>query len=655
MRKLLIVILLFCSIILNAKTSYVATTGNNSNNGTIGSPWLTIAYAVSQSTSGDIIHVNAGSYTISTMILVPVGISIEGDGTTTILNSTVTAQYNMVFKLNSTSENTNGNQSISYMKFEGALTAYSIIEVNARSNVSIHHCTFEHFFFEGVTFDSRINGSGGLPTVKCTGNSFHDNIMTDCGSSGGTADTYQGNLLLSSQKDINIYNNTITSTLRAAGSSYSGFPIKFKASGYCEGVHIYNDTLIMHEGGIWEFAIEMWNSRGGIEVNNCYIQGTIDVGCDGAHINNDAAGYGFAWKIHDNWIGHTSMRSGDETGIDLERSLAGGVYIYKNYFKNLSLPVTTSMGSNESIDGLYIYYNIINGVGAVGQNSLGKGLSLGHGAGPVTYSNIYVCNNTIYAGTGGLPLDGIRMQFNGTATNIVVRNNIIEGFPNNCSIYVMNSTITGMSVENNIFYNNGLNTPTYVNSTITNKTEQNNLTFNPLFVSLGTDFHLQSNSPAINTGLHIVTPTMTTDYDGVTISNPPEIGVYEYGAAPPTVVVATVTTTSVSNIASTSASSGGNVTNAGGGTVSARGICWSTSINPTVANTHTTDGSGTGVFTSAITGLTGGTIYHVRAYATNEAGVGYGSDQTFTTSVATMLHDINGKILKSGGKILIVK
>ncbi len=94
----------------------------------------------------------------------------------------------------------------------------------------------------------------------------------------------------------------------------------------------------------------------------------------------------------------------------------------------------------------------------------------------------------------------------------------------------------------------------------------------------------------------------------------------------------TVTTNSVSGVTSTTATCGGNVTSAGGTSVTARGVCWSTSQNPTVSGSHTTNGSGTGSFTSSITGLTANTTYYVRAYATNSAGTAYGAQKTFTTT-----------------------
>ena len=94
-----------------------------------------------------------------------------------------------------------------------------------------------------------------------------------------------------------------------------------------------------------------------------------------------------------------------------------------------------------------------------------------------------------------------------------------------------------------------------------------------------------------------------------------------------------VNTSSVTNITTNSASCGGEVTSEDGFTVTARGVCWSTSIDPTTADSKTTDDSGLGAFTSSITGLTSGQTYYVRAYATNSQGTGYGEQKVFTTNM----------------------
>lgn len=94
----------------------------------------------------------------------------------------------------------------------------------------------------------------------------------------------------------------------------------------------------------------------------------------------------------------------------------------------------------------------------------------------------------------------------------------------------------------------------------------------------------------------------------------------------------TLTTSPVTSITNTNATSGGNITANGGFAVTARGVCWSTSPLPTIADTHTTDGSGNGVFTSLLDGLNPGGNYYIRAYATNSIGTFYGNEIQFTTN-----------------------
>ncbi|MBS0010483.1 MAG: SusF/SusE family outer membrane protein [Bacteroidales bacterium] len=98
-------------------------------------------------------------------------------------------------------------------------------------------------------------------------------------------------------------------------------------------------------------------------------------------------------------------------------------------------------------------------------------------------------------------------------------------------------------------------------------------------------------------------------------------------------VVPALTTADITEISYTSATGGGTVTSNGGAEITARGICYSTSSGPTVADAKTTDGDGMGSFTSYLSGLDDGTMYYVRAYATNRAGTAYGPEVSFTTLV----------------------
>jgi hypothetical protein len=105
--------------------------------------------------------------------------------------------------------------------------------------------------------------------------------------------------------------------------------------------------------------------------------------------------------------------------------------------------------------------------------------------------------------------------------------------------------------------------------------------------------------------------------------------------------LATVATSAISDTTGVSAVSGGNITSDGGSAVTARGIVWGTSPSPTVSlATKTADGSGSGQFSSRMEGLSKGTKYYVRAYATNAAGTAYGNEVSFTTLNVDITSDL---------------
>ncbi|MGD9978540.1 MAG: DNA/RNA non-specific endonuclease [Bacteroidales bacterium] len=119
-----------------------------------------------------------------------------------------------------------------------------------------------------------------------------------------------------------------------------------------------------------------------------------------------------------------------------------------------------------------------------------------------------------------------------------------------------------------------------------------------------------------------------------------------------------VTTSAVSEVTSTSAVSGGNVIDDGGSSITTRGVCWSTQENPTVSDSKTDNGSGTGDFTSQLTALSAGETYHVRAYAINSVGTAYGNDVSFTASselpsvTTSAVSDITSTSAVSGGNVI---
>lgn len=96
-----------------------------------------------------------------------------------------------------------------------------------------------------------------------------------------------------------------------------------------------------------------------------------------------------------------------------------------------------------------------------------------------------------------------------------------------------------------------------------------------------------------------------------------------------TTTVPTLITLDITDITPTSAKSGGDITETGGADITAKGVCWSTSQNPTILDFATDEGGNPSNYTSNITGLTANATYYVRAYATNSKGTAYGNELEF--------------------------
>jgi uncharacterized protein (TIGR02145 family) len=104
-----------------------------------------------------------------------------------------------------------------------------------------------------------------------------------------------------------------------------------------------------------------------------------------------------------------------------------------------------------------------------------------------------------------------------------------------------------------------------------------------------------------------------------------------------TIQLSSITTLAIASITETSAISGGNISNSGGGSITAKGVVWSTSPNPTLSINQgsTNHGAGSGSFSSNLTGLIANETYFVRAYATNSAGTAYGNELSFITATGS--------------------
>mgnify|MGYP000042851758 CR=1 FL=1 len=121
--------------------------------------------------------------------------------------------------------------------------------------------------------------------------------------------------------------------------------------------------------------------------------------------------------------------------------------------------------------------------------------------------------------------------------------------------------------------------------------------------------------------------TYATNANGTVYGN--EISFTTTGVTP------SLTTTAASNTTINSFTTGGTISSDGGNLVTYRGVCWSTSSNPTINDNRILSGTGTGTFTITLSNLNVATTYYVRSFATNSAGTAYGNERVITTSSLT--------------------
>lgn len=519
-------------------TYYISPTGNDTTgNGNIGTPWRSLYKASSTlSTSGSIIHVNAGTYLETHQCIISEGVSIEGMGVTShIIFSYVGGdETNSAILLETYPSGGTAAQSISNLKLDGNLTSNSAITVFGRSNIKIHDLTIIDFTSQGI----YMRGGATLGTQYATGNEIYNNIITNCTSRELVNGS--GLINLSGQDGTLIHDNILTQNSRPQG--YNG-NIICSVIGYNKGVKYYNNKSYkpINEGVVqpyltntasgWNFHWESWTTRGGMEVyNNEFHNG---VALDVAGVDNLKGDYDYSWWIHDNLFIQDTYTAAPASGVHY----SGGVdfeatnedcIVENNHFKNMPTGVAFDIGqSSRHQRNIIVRENLFE---SMGYSDIGWSFVILIGSmSDVTnaiFDHLYFYNNTILG-------NGLRGAFylesggvsGSTINNIYIRNNIIQGVVGNygwLAIWDGTGTINSIYVDHNDIYNNVNSNAVYYRNgkTVTNYVSNNNIGINPLFVS-STDFHLQAGSPCLNAGIDVGLP-----YNG----SLPDIGTFETSA-----------------------------------------------------------------------------------------------------------------------------
>ncbi len=491
-------------------THYISVTGNdNTGTGAINAPWKTLAKACqSVSAMGSVIQVTAGVYVETTQCQLAVGVSIQGDGVTSVLQSIITTDFTPLISASST-EGTNGAQSISNIKLDGRnLTGKSAVWIAGRSNVSIHDIEVVDFFDNGVIFSGRQDGAALPPsTAYATGNTFYNNKVTNSARYDGYG---RGSLMIGGQRGMLIHDNTIVQDSRPSGQN--GWPIKYFNEGYLQGVKIYNNIITKNQlfgtGEDWSFAVEIFNAQG-VEIYNNTVQGSLDFNYQG-----DKGVYPFTLHIHDNLIRVPTLTNRVQEAMIFEFD-TDSVIIENNRFDKLTQGIVFYARPGTVLSNITIQRNLATDMGSlIGQAYFVGGFGASNS--PFSVSNMKIINNTALSVADATQKGDFGMGFTGvpgfTFDRLIVKNNIIAGFKIAPALIQDRSRFTNSAFEYNDFYNNGDDTrliPSWASPGVAfpaSTTEANNLvTVNPSFIGSG-NYMLQTSSALVNAGTNVGLP-----------------------------------------------------------------------------------------------------------------------------------------------------
>jgi hypothetical protein len=399
---------------------------------------------------------------------------------------------------------------------------------------------------------------------------------------------------------------------------------------------LYNNMIVeMANNNIFERMVFSYGTIG-FDIN-WQSDNNIMLNCDFHHNKdpNSADSYGNAdgANAHTDYGTTNTFRgcrfwSNSDDGIDLFNGngliLIDNCWSFWNGFKD-GVYIDDVNSPMQANDGEGFKLGSTTDYSTIHLRTLTNCLSFQNRLGGIDYNDskciIWLYNNTSYHNNVGNEYQfGLNV---GDGRAHIVRNNIVWDTQNTSGLEVA----TSGTVDHNSWESNGHNTKvTSADFLSINSTGVDGPRLSDGSLPSLNFLKLAAGSDMINVGVNVGLP-----YNGAA----PDLGAYEFGGSNP--VLPTVITSSVPSIGSTSAVVNGNITSDGGATITARGFCWGININPTLSNSFINNGTGTGTFSNTISGLSPGTIYHVRAYGTNSVGTSYGADIQFVTTTPVVL------------------
>lgn len=570
---------------------YVSTSGNDGGgNGTAGSPWRTLRFAVTKvpANQGHTIRVSAGTFVESGSFNVPPGVSIEGAGVDqTIIKAASSFYFNPAdpgFALDkflmmlSSPGQTAGNQSLRNFTLDGdGKRLHGGIYVKFRSNVNIHNIKVQNTNFCGLwIWDVRSSSLKDVSLVNCS-----------WGSTGWAS----GALQLANLDGVTIERLNIDES--------TGYGIKALGSGgnRITNMKVFDSRISVNPAGKWNngsapnIAFELWEVYlVGCEIYNTYMDNHLSL----VNVQTPATGVR-SIRVHHNTFDLLSRAGSHGYGIELSINDAE---IDNNWFNGGSYGIAN--WSPAYVTNWSIHHNTFNNLSNGYPGEIVRSQQTG-------IHNVKIYNNTVeFSGTTTMNFLGLHK---GQSTNIDIKNNLVinsntsyNWWPNQLIFMEGGASISGLTVTNNFLSNLPIGTSAGSIS--------NNFTGDPKISKSGARpspyFVPSTGSPLIDKGINI-----GFSFQG----GAPEIGAHETGSGASHVPVSGIAVSPVNMILTTDATSqltknispanatDQNVTwtssNTNVATVTAAGLVTAKAAGTAVITAKTTDGAKTA--TSTIT------------------------------------------------------
>ncbi len=421
---------------LNAATYYVATSGSDSNPGTLALPWASIQKAANTLLPGDTALIREGIYNERVLLQ----------------NSGLPDQYILFAAFPGETPTIDGS-GISWGNWNG------LFDISGLSYIKVSGLKIVHATYAGIWVEES------------------DHIILE---NNYTYDTYSSGIGIWYSNDILVQNNEVEKA--CSGGEQECITIAGSAYADIFGNHVHDNGPNADNGGE---GIDVKQGSHHIDIHQNHVH----------HINDRIGIYADAWDMHTHHINiyQNRVHHCSESGMAVA-SENGGLIEEVKLFNNL------------------IYFNKYGGI------ELGAWSDIGF-TGPKPIKHIQITNNTCYQnglydnGWGyGIVVD------NPQAEDIQIRNNICS--QNSAQIAIAQIQSGGIVSHNLCFGNNTADGTLYGSDSIL---------LNPLFTDEAAfDFHLQSNSPAIDAADNANAPD--TDFDGNPrpAGNATDIGAYEY-------------------------------------------------------------------------------------------------------------------------------